>query len=34
MEKQKEEAKSLQSLITTIGKAINEIVSSKGDKKN
>ena len=34
MEKQKEEAKSLQSIITTIGKAINEIVSSKGDKKN
>ena len=33
MEKQKEEAKSLQSLITNIGKAINE-AASKSDKKN
>lgn len=34
MEKQKEEANSLQSLINTIGKAINDVVNAKDDKKN
>ena len=34
MEKQKEEANSLQSLINSIGKAINDVVNAKDDKKN
>ncbi len=34
MEKQKEEANSLQSLINNIGRAINEAANAKGDKKN
>ena len=34
MEKQKEEANTLQTLITNIGRAINEAATAKGDKKN
>jgi hypothetical protein len=34
MEKQKSEADVLQKTINTIGNAINEVLSKKGDKKN